>query len=598
MSAWSVVWRAVPVVLVRFPVPIFIAIAATAFHFLWPSAVARLPAHAPQIADAGRRIFEIALPAFLFATAGILFAEPRGWGAGRRHAFALVLAAAAGAVVGGRSVTHSAPALVAIAGLCSVMLAPGGMRRRDSGFWWHAARTAGGIVTALAGAVLLCVGVLLIESAIRVLFQLRTPGFFPPFAATYVAPVAFGIVAPLLWLGRIPAAGEAERILPAEVRAPLVLARFVAVPLLIAFGAVLIAYAARIAWLGVVPAGQIGRYVPAFGVIGTFVFMMLLPERGKGRRLVDLYCAIWFPLLAVPLGLLAVALWLRIEPFGFTVQRGLLLLAAAWLAIITVLFAPRLGRGDVRLVPGVLLALCLVFAAGPFGIVAIANRDQARQLTELLASAGVLEDGRVAQTSIGTLDMRQRVRAQSIIRYLGRSDGLATLAPLFAGRDDDPFRKAERPDAAAMELRITGFPRDAARGVAAAVPRLDVSVKGGPAVIAEAGGVRVLGPFNVGFGRRQPVASVDGITTTVEDNVLRVDAADGRSARLDLAAALQSRDREAVGRPPRIEGPLRLAVPFGTGKVEAVLQGVMLSVTQTETIVRGGSYFLVLAPAR
>lgn len=597
MLNWSGMARAVPGVLVRFPVPVFVAVAGLAVHFTWQGWLPLLAERLPALAEIAPRIASVAGVGVLFATAASLFAESRGWSVLGRHLSSALLAALLMAVAAFPAVTHPSVPLLLVAGVCAVLLAPFGFTGPSAAFWSHAARTVGGAGTAILGAVVLVVGAMMVEGAVRVLFAVGPKGFLPPWGTVYVTPVAFGLLAPLLWLSRVPQPGESEHAASPEVRAPLTVARWVMVPLLLVFSAVLIAYAARIAWLGVVPAGQIGRYVPAFGIIGTAVFMMLQRERGRGRRFVDLFCAAWFPLLVVPLVLLGAALWLRIEPFGFTAQRGHLLLVAAWLALITLLFAPRLGRGDLRLIPGLLLVLCLAFAAGPFGLTALANRDQAQRLTRLLTAAGVVENGRLLPNATGKLDMKQRTQAQSIIRYLGRQEGLATLRPLFAGRDDDPFRQKQNPGLASIELKITGFPRDAGRAQASPDPRLSISVKTGPALIAEAGGVRVMGPFMVGFGKRQAVITLEGITTTVEDNALRVDAPDGRSARIDLAAAIQAREKEAVGRPPRLEAPVRIDVPFGPGRVGVVLQGATLVVSATETIVRGGTYFLVFSPA-
>lgn len=598
MARWAGVGRAVPRVLVRFPVPVLLAVAALAVHFATSYLVLKLAARLPALAEIVPRIATIAGVGALFATAAALFAEGRGWSALGRHLFTALVAASFMALAAFPAVTHSSLSLLLIAGACAVLLAPSGFAQgQAAAFWRHGARTVSGAGTALLGAAVLVIGIMLVEGAVRVLFAVGPMGFAPSWATTYVMPVAFGLVAPVIWLSQIPLPGEGDPSPFVEVSAPLTVARWVMVPLLFVFGAVLIAYATRIAWQGAVPVGQIGRYVPIFGAIGTAVFMMLQHERGRGRRLVDLFCAAWFPLLVVPLVLLGAALWLRIEPLGFTAQRGHLLLVAAWLALITLVFAPRLGRGDLRLIPGVLLVLCLAFAAGPFGMTALANRDQAHRLTALLASAGAVENGRLVPESAGKLDMTQRAQAQSIIRYLGRHDGFSALAPLFAGRDDDPFRQKQHPGLAAIEMKITGFPRDMGRAEAAPDPRLSVSVKTGPALIAEAGGVRVLGPFMVGFGRRQQVSTIEGITTSVEDNMVQVDAADGRSAQIDLASAIQAREKEAVGRPPRLDSPVRIDAPFGPGRVGVVLQGATLSVSATATTVRGGTYFLVLSPA-
>lgn len=545
-------------------------------------------------------LWDIASCAFLAALAGVLFAEGRGRPAWVRVLLSALLGAGTGALLAFPDRTLPSVPLVQNVAICAVLLAPFGFGRGDNeAFWWHAARVTSGAGTALLGAVVLLAGGMVLESSVRVLFLTGSSGLVPFYTSTYLMPVAFGLVAPLIWLSRMPQPDAVRAAVTMEVRAPLAVARWVVVPLLLVYAAVLIAYAARIAWLGTVPAGQIGRYVPAFGGLGTFVFLMLQHERGKGNRLVDAFSLLWFPLMVVPLALLGAALWLRIEPFGFTVQRGHLLIMAAWLGIITLLFAPRLGRGDLRLIPAVLMGLSLVFAAGPLGLAALANRDQAERLVALLSARGLVDDGHLVADAAGKpLELKDRAQAQSIVRYLGRNHGLHLLAPLFAGRDDDPFRKAERPQATAIEMRITGFPRDVGRVVAAPDPRYFISVTNVPSLIAEAGGVRVLGPFQAAAGRGEKAVSVDGIEASFEDNAVLVKAADGRTARLDIAAAIQARADEAVGTPPRLQGPLRIETAFGDERIVVVLQGGTLSVSRSRTALSGASYFLVIQPAR
>lgn len=598
VHAGGIVRRALAVPL-RFPVPLLVCVAALIRHFTTLPPLGVPPFAIPR-ADAplAPGLLAIGACAFMAALSGVLVGERRGWPAFARIVLSAVLGLAAGAVLAFPAVTRPDALLVETALFCLLLLSAsgvgGGGRER---FWERAAAITGGAGAALLAVIVFIIGASAVEGAIRVLFQLGQVGIAMPIASRYLGPVALAVVGPLVWLASVPPVGAGAPETRMTMRAPLVVARFVAAPLLVLYGLVLIAYAARIAWLGVVPAGQIGSFVPTFGIAGTVVFMVLQRNRGTGDRLVDLYCALWFPLLVVPLALLGAALWMRIEPFGLTLQRGHLLVAAAWLAVVTALFAPRLGRGDLRIIPAVLLVFCLAVAAGPFGLVSLANRDQAGRLTELLTARELVAAGKlVADASSRPLALKDKAQAQSIVRYLGRNHGLIELAPLFAGRADDPFRKAEAPAMADIELRITGFPRDSGRAIAAAEPRHSIGVRLAPSVLAATDTMRVLGPFQIMIGKGQKAIVVDGIEAALDGTVLDVRGPEGRSARFDIAAALEARQGEVSGTPPRIEGPLRMEAPFGSGRITLVLTGTTLSVTRTASNLFGGSYVLVIQP--
>ncbi|GGC54922.1 DUF4153 domain-containing protein [Chelatococcus reniformis] len=578
---------------IRFPVPILIAAAFAA------AAVAREAGWSGGVGAPWSKLFAARFPsdyqaAFLATVASTLWAEGRGWPAAGRIAVSVVAAAATFALLWFSEATQPSRVLVFVGFGLAVVVAPFGVRRADgSAVWAFGAGAASGAVVALLGFLVLVSGAFAIEQAIRVLLLdgvLR----FGSTTTRFGIPV-FLALAQMGWLRTLPR-HDAQPAPSLPLTAPVVIAKWVLVPVLAVYALVLLAYAGRLAVAGSLPKGQIGTIVPWFGAIGTVVFLGLQRERDRGQRVADWFCRLWFPSLVIPVGLLVIALGHRIEPLGLTERRGILLVFTVWLVVLVALFAPRLGRGDIRLIPGVLLVLSVVFAAGPFGLVALGNRDQAARLTAVLEREGMIEGGRIRQAGDGMLGAKVRVEAMSIIRYLGRHHGLTYLAPLFAGRGDDPFRQGKEVAAADVERRITGFPNDAGRADAAADPTLVFSIKQEPAVL-HAGAVRVLGPFRIGFGSQDVARSIGGITASTDGKTVTVTAGDGRSARFELIPAIQKRAGESAGRQTVIEQPVELDAPFGSERLRILLQGGVLTVRRSESTYSGGSFYVVIEPA-
>ncbi len=154
------------------------------------------------------------------------------------------------------------------------------------------------------------------------------------------------------------------------------LVKFVAVPLLLVYTAILYAYAAKIALAWELPKGTLGAMVVGYLFVGAATLLLGYPSRETGGALVRLFWRYWVWLAALPVALLFVAVSRRIADYGLTEQRYLMVLIGIWALILAAFRLAQGARFDLRLLPGVLALLLLAASFGPGGAIGLSVLSQ------------------------------------------------------------------------------------------------------------------------------------------------------------------------------------------------------------------------------
>ncbi|MGI9382238.1 MAG: DUF4153 domain-containing protein [Methyloligellaceae bacterium] len=528
----------------RFPIAVLAAASITAFLVFDVDDVLGLSD------DAVLRVTLGHASAFFWALAVALRAEAADWDPTRRFGITL---AGIGVIAG----LYAFPRIVALQPfqLCAALailagLAPYLARRTgDVGpaFWQYNHQLWLGFGLALVGAGLFAGGLSLIIETLELLFDLD----FGPWVHRKVWTVGLGLIAPINWLSLAPRdfgkdvpIGEQTEFTSQAVAN---IVKFILVPLLLVYTAILYAYAVKIAVDGVLPKGRLGPMVLAYGGLGSLTALLAYPTRGVGGPLVALFWRHWFWLTAVPLVLLFLAAYARIAQYGVTDERYLVVLAGFWLASLAVLFAFKRDDRDIRVLP---LSLCLLLglaAFGPWGTAATSVRSQTSELAALLEKHGRLKAGRIAQVTFDDqLPVADAKRVNSIITYLWRWDRLDAIAPWFVGRPDDPFgadaTRLPRPWQIAKLIGVrTSFRSSSGAGSIAYAPdrpaRLDVQ-----------GFTSLSGPYQFTLSKRRATwdftieapPNREIKLTVSREAVILEDLANGTSDRLPLTKLVQT----------------------------------------------------------
>lgn len=330
------------------------------------------------------------------------------------------------------------PALLLLVGLLPYI----GRENGDQAFWLFNHRLWIGATLAIIGAVIFSGGLSIVVKTIEALFTRE----FPDTVHFDIWTIGMGFVFPLAWLSFIPTdlnekvhIGVQQDFTSSAVG---VLVKFILIPLLFLHTLILLAYTIKIGMDGNLPNGRIGVLVLSYGLIGAVTILFAYPTHNSGGPLTRYFWRYWFAMSVIPVGLLAVAIFLRIDQYGFTSNRYVAWMVVLWLAVFAILFTIRREQRNLRLMVGVLAVFLLLAAFGPWGARGVGARHQTVLLEQVLHKNKMLDKGQVRYISdkdsqgISEADLRQ---IKSIIWYLQGQDNLNRLEPLFQNSKDHPF---------------------------------------------------------------------------------------------------------------------------------------------------------------
>ena len=253
-------------------------------------------------------------------------------------------------------------------------------------FWILNHRAVVSAIIAFAGFLVIALGLVAIERSLSLLFGLNISDIF----YQYLLPFAGLFLAPVFWLSTID---NLDEINAKELEQPDFISKsfgflgqFLFVPFLIAYALILLAYAVQIIFAQVLPLGTLGWMVLSFTTIGAIAYLLVYPSFMRQRLLVKLFRNFWFWLTIIPLILFAIGVYIRIDAYGFTALRTLLLAGGFWAFLLTVLFLSK-KFADIRLMPFLALALFSLLSLSPFNIFNGPNLNQAQRLESAILSA-------------------------------------------------------------------------------------------------------------------------------------------------------------------------------------------------------------------
>ena len=445
---WSIWWqRRIPdigVAAVRFPLAVTLAAALTFY---------KLGHDIPG--DAELRVLGALAASFLWVVAADLYVEANGRSQAARIALWLCgIVVIAVLFKFSWEIWFLPPlligALLLLVGLASHL----GRAESNSTFWLFNHRLWLGALLALAGGVLLGAGLSAIHATLNLLFGLGLSSRWLERIWTvilgFVAPVSFLAFAPRRFNDKITEREEQDF----TMRAAAALVKFVLVPLLLVYTAILYAYAVKIALAWELPKGTLAAMVVAYLFVGAVTLLLGFPSRDEGGPLIRFFWRHWVLLVALPVVLLFIAVSRRIADYGLTEERYMIVLVGVWALILAGI---RIAKGpdfDLRLLPGVLALLLFAASFGPGGAIGFSVMSQKAELASILAAKNMLADGKFVPASPGEKDPlgQEAARVRAIEWYLNAHRSLAVLAPWFEGQKDDPFAPGKTPEESVREL--------------------------------------------------------------------------------------------------------------------------------------------------
>jgi hypothetical protein len=377
---------------------------------------------------------------------------------------------------GWRTAALAAAGVLAVALVPAVGAEPGEAGRRR--FWRFCAAAGARIVVVIFYGALLYAALAGALAAVKALFDIsRGDRLFADMAsAIFFALVPWVVVGGIPELAARTEAGAGE-----AGRAVRLLGRYLYLPVLAIYLAILYAYTVRVLATGELPKNLLSPLLLFAGLFGLLLSLALEPLlRDPGERAVGWMLRAFPALLLLLLPLPIWAVWVRRDQYGWTEFRYLRLAVLLALLGLSIAGTVRLVRRRSPLLAAVPATLCLVLLAsaiGPWSAPAVSRRDQLGRLRAALAQAGLLRDGRVTglpETGIAipprahgrVIPQATYERLTGALHYLVDAHGPESVAGIIP---QAPRFKTSYALSAALPVR-PGCARGNVRNLAAALP--------------------------------------------------------------------------------------------------------------------------------
>jgi hypothetical protein len=307
-----------------------------------------------------------------------------------------------------------------------VFSAPYFVWHQINGFWQYNRQLVGRLFFTVISTGTLFVGITISLVSTQYLFewQIQSEWYFRIWI------LIVGLVSTIVFLAGIPKQFDRLEEMGEYPYVLEIFSKYVLVPLLILYGSILYVYGGRILFTGEWPKGTVAFLVFWYALIGVGTCLLLFPRRDQSlwiRPMAKIFYVTLIPLAF----LLSGAVFVRVLEYGWTANRGGMILFGVWMIGISIFNLTRV-RDDIRYLFFTTAVSIFVFSFGPLSVFSAAQLSQSRQLESLLLKNSLLVDGVVVnQEEELSIPEEEKQRIRSLVSYLWDIRGLNTTGTRF-----------------------------------------------------------------------------------------------------------------------------------------------------------------------
>tara|TARA_Y100001934_G_scaffold25687_1_gene28466 strand:+ start:1945 stop:3735 length:1791 start_codon:yes stop_codon:yes gene_type:complete len=284
------------------------------------------------------------------------------------------------------------------------------------------------VIFAIVASTLLFSGLASIYWTITILFKIS----FDPYLST-AAFITF-IFGPFLAMSGIPKHFKDEALDEAKfVNQSRFLFQWIIIPLLYAYAAIIYAYALFMLINWQLPQGTIVKSVLGFGIVGITTYLAIYPF-DKSSKLIELFKAHFAKVSILPLVLLTMAIWIRVEEYGLTENRYLVIAGIVWGAS-AIYFMFKGTEHVIRNIIASLVVILFLITLTPLNGGYLSSLSQNARLAHVLEENGILVDDKIIPTE-KELSVDDRIKITKITQYLVRKSYINDLKHWFRDMPD------------------------------------------------------------------------------------------------------------------------------------------------------------------
>lgn len=230
-----------------------------------------------------------------------------------------------------------------------------------------------------------------------------------------------------------------DNVIEKPIRAYLVFSQYILIPLVLIYLGILYAYAAKILFQWELPVGWVSQLSLWFSVTGIFAFLLnYFNPQFSNFKLTKYYKSLFFMVMLVPVILVFVAIWRRINDYGVTEPRYIVALLGVWLLFVSLYFILS-KKKDLKVIP-ISLSVAVVFSilSGPVNMFNASLGSQQKRFIQELESKGLLKDQKIIPAAESALLERDSFyMIQNSIDYLDQRTQLEFINDYLS--EDLPF---------------------------------------------------------------------------------------------------------------------------------------------------------------
>ncbi|NQT49624.1 DUF4153 domain-containing protein [Candidatus Kuenenbacteria bacterium] len=204
--------------------------------------------------------------------------------------------------------------------------------------------------------------------------------------------------------------------------------KYLLVPIVCLYFLIVYVYSIKILFTGEWPKGIVASLIIGFSIFGIITCLIIWAYKNKSKWLRIFYRALFIAI--VPLtGILFWAIKIRINDYGVTERRYLVVLMGIWLLGIGLLFAIW-KKASIKIIPISICVILILSLFGPWGMFEISKNSQLNQLQALLEKHQILVDDKIS-TGEKLVPKDDYYKLQSSVRYIISNHGYENLQPWF-----------------------------------------------------------------------------------------------------------------------------------------------------------------------
>ncbi|MGB4774447.1 MAG: DUF4153 domain-containing protein [Daejeonella sp.] len=287
-----------------------------------------------------------------------------------------------------------------------VSFAPFTGKDRIEGFWQYNKILFLRILSAGLYSGVLYAGLAVALLSIEHLFGINVDGKL----YSYLGIIIICLFNTLFFLAGVPHLSDELETVHNYPKALKIFTQYVLIPLVTIYSIILLLYSVKIGFQWHLPKGWVSVLILAYSVLGIFSLLLIHPIRSNPENKWMRFFSRYFYIALVPLLVLFwLAIYKRVNDYGVTEERYILIVAAIWLSFISIWNLVTSGN-NIKVIP---ISLAVIFALTIFGPQSAFNISKISQVNRLKK---LIKEGK-------------RDEVYDIVSYLGKKHGVSSLQP-------------------------------------------------------------------------------------------------------------------------------------------------------------------------